>query len=179
MAEEKKPRRLARRVVYENPWVNLYVDRVEFPGGRIVEEHHLIDFVQASVAVVVENARGELLFVEAYRYTTDSIEWEVPAGRMDAGERPLETAAREVWEESGYRTASHELLYTFYSMIGISNAVSHVVTCRAQHQEDTFDTNEVRSVRWFSRDEVYEMIRAQTIRDGSTLNALLLYFALK
>ena len=39
-----KPKRLARTVIYENPWVNLYIDKVAFPGGRIVEEHHILEF---------------------------------------------------------------------------------------------------------------------------------------
>ncbi len=47
-----KPKRLARTVVYENPWVNLYVDKVQFPGGRIIEEHHLLDFEKGVNALV-------------------------------------------------------------------------------------------------------------------------------
>ena len=39
-----KPQRLARTIIYENPWVNLYLDKVRFPDGRIIEKHHLLDF---------------------------------------------------------------------------------------------------------------------------------------
>ena len=78
-----KPKRLARTVIYENPWVNVYVDKVQFPDGRIVEQHHLLDFEKAAVAVLVENDQDQILLVHAYRYTTDTIEWEVPAGRLD------------------------------------------------------------------------------------------------
>ena len=61
------PRRLARKVIYENPWVSLYADRVEFPGGRVIPEHHVVHFDRESVAVVVENAAGEVLLIESHR----------------------------------------------------------------------------------------------------------------
>ena len=63
----KQPERLARTIIYENPWVNLYVDKVRFPDGRIIEKHHLLDFEKEAVAALVENSRGEILFVHAYR----------------------------------------------------------------------------------------------------------------
>ena len=97
-----KPKRLSRTVIYENPWVNLYVDKVRFPDGRIIEQHHLLDFEKEAVAALVENSEGQVLLVHVYRYTTDTIEWEIPAGSVEEGESILEAARREVWEESGY-----------------------------------------------------------------------------
>ena len=172
-----KPKRLARTVVYENPWVNLYIDRVQFPGGRIVEQHHLLDFEKEAVGVVVENARGEILLVHAYRYTTDTIEWEIPAGSDEAGETILETARREVWEESGYETTRHALIYSFYPMSGISNKVFHIVRSQATQKTGDFDLNEVRTFKWLSRPEIMEMIRQQRLRHGLSLTALLLHFS--
>ncbi len=116
-----KPARLARRVIYRSPWVNLFVDRVRLPTGHIIEEHHVLDFTRAGVAVVVENAAGEILFVEAFRYVTDSVEWELPAGGIDPGESPLAAAAREVREESGWDTTGHTLLYTYHPTIPTPN----------------------------------------------------------
>jgi ADP-ribose pyrophosphatase len=174
-ALEKKPRRLARTVIYEHPWVNLYVDRVQFPGGRIVEQHHVLDFDWPAVAALVENAEGEMLLVDAYRYTTDSVEWGVPAGRMEEGESIPQAAEREVREESGYETAGHELLYTYYPMNGISNKVFHIVRCKAVRKKGDFDENEVKEIRWVSRGKIEEMLAEKTVRDGLSLTALLLY----
>ncbi len=173
-----KPKRLARSVIYENPWVNVYVDRVEFPDGRIIEQHHLLDFEKEAVGVLVENEQGQILLVHAYRYTTDTIEWEVPAGGVDAGETVLECARREVWEESGYETSAHELIYTFYPMNGISNKVFHVTRCRATSKTGDFDRNEVKEFKWVSRHEIREMINEQQLADGFSLTALLLYLTL-
>jgi ADP-ribose pyrophosphatase len=174
---EKKPRRLARTVIYEHPWVNLYVDRVLFPAGRIVEKHHVLDFDWPAVAALVEDARGQVLLAHVYRYTTDSIEWGVPAGRMEEGESILETARREAWEETGYETSGHELVYTYYPVNGISNKVFHIVRCQAGEKTGEVDQNEVRELRWASRAEVEAMLRDRVVRDGLSLTALLLHVA--
>jgi ADP-ribose pyrophosphatase len=170
-----KPRRLARTVIYEHPWVNLYVDRVQFPAGRIVEKHHVLDFDWPAVAALVENAEGEVLLVHVYRYTTDSIEWGVPAGRVEEGESILQAAEREAREESGYETSGHELAYTYYPMNGISNKVFHIVRCQAVRKTGDFDQNEVKELRWASKEEIEEMLAEKVVRDGLSLTALLLY----
>jgi ADP-ribose pyrophosphatase len=161
----RKPTRLSRTVIYENPWVNLYVDKVEFPSGRIIEKHHVLEFEKEAVAVLVH----------AYRYTTDSIEWEVPAGIVEPGEAIIEAAKREVREESGYETEDHELIYTFYPMNGISNKVFHIVHGYATGGTGVFDRNEVQEFKWVSKPEIQEMIRDRLVRDGYTLTALLLH----
>ena len=170
-----KPRRLARTVIYEHPWVSLYVDRVEFPGGRIIEKHHVLEFERPAVAALVENDRGQILMLQVYRYTTDSIEWEVPAGMVERGETALRAAEREVMEESGYETKDHDLIYTYYPMNGISNKVFHIARCRAGRRTGDFDTNEVQEMRWTSREELQVLLRDGVLKDGLSLTALLLY----
>jgi ADP-ribose pyrophosphatase len=170
-----KPKRLSRTVIYENPWVNLYVDKVQLPDGRIIEKHHLLDFEKEAVAVLVENPQRQILLVHAYRYTTDTIEWEIPAGVVEDGESVLEAAEREVWEESGYETTRHELIYTYYPMNGISNQVFHIVRCQAAEKTGDFDRNEVKEFKWISRQEAQEMVKNKLVKDGFSLAALLLY----
>ena len=170
---EERPVRLARHTIYESPWVSLYRDRVRFPQGRIIDEHHVLEFEREAVAAVVENEQGEVLMVEAYRYVTNSIEWEVPAGGIDAGESPLEAAEREVREESGYASRDHKLLMSYYPSNGISNQRFHTVHCFAGEGSGDFDRNEIRSVCWKSRDEVRRLLLEDTLNDGLTITALL------
>ena len=105
----------------------------------------------------------------------DSVEWEIPAGLIDEGETILEAAQRDVMEETGYCTTNPRLLYTFHPMNGMANKVFHVVHCLAAEDTGSFDGNEVRAVHWRSPDQVRGMVRANQIRCGFTLAALLLH----
>lgn len=169
------PRRLNRQTIYESSWVNLYVDRVEFPGGRIIDRHHVVHFDKDSVAALAENELGQLLLIESYRYVTGTVEWELPAGRMEEGETALIGAEREVLEESGYASIEHRLIHSFYGLIGISNITHHLVHCRVTEQVADFDANEVRSIRWFARSEIESLIDQGQIRDAYTLIGLLFW----
>ena len=135
----------------------------------------MLDFPFEAVGVLVENDRDELLFVRAYRYVTDAVAWEIPAGRIEEGESVASAARREVEEESGCRTEGYEEVYTYYPMNGIANQLFHIVRCRATSGTGEFDRNEVAEVRWFPRREVRRMITEGAIRDGFSLSGLLLY----
>lgn len=172
-----KPKRLSRTTIYESNWVSLYRDQVQYPAGRISQEHHVLEFVRQGVAAIVENKQGQIVMIESYRYVTDSIELEVPAGSAEPGEDLAETAKREVLEETGYDSHSHTLLHSYYSTPGIANQIFNIFHCQAGEKLAEFDQNEVRSVKWYSRAELKEMIKKGQIKDGFTLAALLFFFA--
>ncbi len=170
-----KPERLARKVIYESQWVNLYVDKVRFPNGLVLEDHHLLDFPLGAAAVIVENDESSIIFVRVCRYTAGTTRWEVPAGGLEAGESEIEAAKREVLEETGYTSHGHALIYSFYPMGGIANKLFHVVRCRVGERVQDFDQAEVSETRWCTKDEVRQMIRDKSISDGLSLVALLLW----
>lgn len=170
-----KPERLARRVIHESRWVNLYLDTLRFPDGRVIDDYHVVTYDHHAVVAVVENAAGDLLFVQLYRYAFDTVHWELPAGGVDAGEDVLAAARREVLEETGWESRDHHRLYTYYPSNGSTNQIFHVVRCRATALVAEFDRREIEAVRWIDRAEVARMIQQQAIRDGLSLTALLLH----
>jgi ADP-ribose pyrophosphatase len=169
-----KPERLARTVIYESEWVNLYVDRVQFPNGRVIERHHLLDFDHPAVVVFIEDGQGRVLFVRVCRYPTLRTDWEIPAGGMEAGETILEAAQREMQEETGYDCHDYREVYTYYPMNGIANKLFHIVRCKAIARVADFDPDEVSEIGWFEKAEIRQMLKQQLILDGPTLTALLL-----
>ena len=99
------------------------------------------------------------------------------AKRNDDDDDILGAAAREVLEETGYRSTDHRRVYTYYPSIGISNQVFHVVFCKAAGLVGTPDEDEVSFARWASPAEVRGLIRSGEMMDGYSLTALLLWFS--
>ncbi|MDQ7798841.1 MAG: NUDIX hydrolase [Candidatus Edwardsbacteria bacterium] len=169
------PVRLSREIIYQSKWVNLYADKVRFLDGSIIEKYHVVSFDNGAVGVVVENDKDEILLIESYRYIPQSIGWEIPAGGMDDNESILDTAVREVHEETGYSIANCQHIYSYNPSNGSSDQVFHVVQAKAVNCVGKFDTNEVKSIKWFSKIEIREMIHRREIVDGFSLTGLLVY----
>jgi ADP-ribose pyrophosphatase len=167
--------RLSRTVIYESPWVNLYVDRVELPGGAIIERHHLLGFDRTAVMALVENEAGDILFVRVPRYATGRADWELPAGGAEPGEALIDAVRREVLEETGYTVTDPERVHEYHPMNGIATGTAHIFRCRAVDCVAGFDRDEIADVRWFSREEVAGMLDRREITDGFSLVALLLH----
>jgi len=92
---------IARRPIYEGRIVNLSVDKVRLPDGRVCELE-LIRHPGAAAAVPLDR-EGRVLLVRQYRYASGGWLLEVPAGKLDGDEPPQACAIREVEEETGFR----------------------------------------------------------------------------
>lgn len=168
------PETLERTLIYQSPWVNLYVDKVQFPNGSIIEKHHLLDFDHQAVMTIAQDNDGRFLMVKVCRYPTGRTEWEFPAGSIEAGENILQAGERELLEETGYHSQQHEILYTYHPLNGIANQVFHIVHCTAVGNAGSYDTNEITDVQWFTARDILQMIQAREMQDGYTLTAFLL-----
>jgi len=170
------PKRLDRKIIYESQWINLYTDRVLMPSGKIIEKYHFLDYPNDSVVILLTNDRNEICFIKALRYTTQRIDWELPAGGIDKGEEILKAAEREVLEESGFKTKALKLHYSFNPSNGMSNQTTHVLIGKVEASKQVdFDTDEVNEIHWLSIAKVKELIENNEISDGISLMAILFY----
>ena len=176
MSEKKPlPERLSRETLFESEYLKLHIDRVRQPNGYIIEKFHFVEYPRPAVGVVVENALGQVVLCRVPRYTSMTNDWSVPAGGVEMGEDVLESAQREVWEETGFESIGHRLVYTYYPQQGSSNKLFQVVFCRAGERTGSFDPNEISEVGWFSKEEVEGLIARGEMQDGLGLTSLLLW----
>lgn len=163
---------MSTRRIYEGRVLSLDVDEVVEPG----EVHATREVVRhtGSVAVVAVDANARVALVRQYRYPAGEALWELPAGRIDAGETPEQAALRELEEEAGLRPLRLERLAFFYTTPGFCDEKMHVFRATllteipARPEED-----ERIELRWFPPDEIDALLDSGELREGKTLVALL------
>ena len=168
-----RARRVASRSIYRGKVLSLDVDEVEEPGGvhttREVVRH------SGSVAVVAVQDDGRIVLVRQYRYPVDDSLWELPAGRLDAGESPEQAAQRELQEEIGHRAGDLRRIAFFYTTPGFCDEAMHVFRATGLLASPAKgDEDERIEVQAFALDDLRAMIDRGEIREGKTLVALLL-----
>lgn len=161
------------RSVYDSPWVSLTLVDVEVPGGDRFEHHVIRRHLPAAGAVVHDPGRG-ILLLWRHRFITGTWGWEIPAGRVEQGESPLDGAAREVLEETGWRPGPLRPLIGYFPTNGISDGRFELfVADGATYVGEPSDPSEADRVEWVPVAEVRELVRGGAVRDGLSLTALL------
>lgn len=161
------------RMIYESPWVNLALADIEIPGGARFD-HHVIRMPAQASGTVIDVADRGVLLLWRHRFTTDSWGWEIPAGRIDEGETPIEAGAREALEETGWRPGTLHPLGCYFPHNGSSDAVFNLfVADSATYVGEPSDPSESERVEWVEWATIRAEIAAGRIGDGLSLTALL------
>lgn len=114
--------------VYTGRVVSLDVDTVRFPDGSTGALEMIRHSGASAVVPLLSTGNGEpqVLLIRQYRYAADGYLYEIPAGRLDAGEAPEACAHRELQEETGYRAARMTPLFTMYTTPGFTDERIHL-----------------------------------------------------
>lgn len=173
------PGLIATRRAYTGRVISLDVDTVRFPDGS-TGELEMVRHPGASAIVPFLSDPGgadpQLLLLRQYRYAADTTLYEVPAGRLDAGETPLACAHRELLEETGCRAERMEHLFTMFTTPGFTDEKIHLfmaaglVAGEAKREPDEFI--EVERV---PLSKALSMIKDGVIQDAKT--ALAIFYA--
>jgi len=151
--------------------VNL--DEVLLRDGKVAKRIR-IDHPEAS-AIIAFASESEIIMVRQYRYALGRETLEIPAGKVDQGEKPEACARRELLEETGYEAESLKLIYTYAPAIGYSNELIHIYSGHNLKQVNaSIDEREISSIQRLSLEEVRSLIREGRILDGKTLIGLAL-----
>ena len=155
----------------------MYKDCVQFPDGGTADW----DFIQhdGAAAVVPVMKDGRILMVRQYRNALDRETLEIPAGKLDEPDEPgLACSARELEEETGYRSDHLEWLLTLRTTVAFCNEKIEIYVAKdliPSHQH--LDEGEYVDVKAYTMEELKEMIFSGKIEDSKTIAALLAYEA--
>ena len=166
-------KRLDRKLIYDNPWITVYEDQVINPGGgrNIYGNVH---FKGKAIAIVPLDDDGNTWIVGQDRYTLGEYSWEVPMGASDAGEEPIDTAHRELKEETGLSAGQMTQVMRMHTSNSITDEEGFVFVARDLSEGDTaFDEMEVLDIRKLPLEDVLDMIRRQEMTDAISVAAIL------
>ncbi len=149
------------------------------PGGRR-NERDVIRHNGSVVILAVDNSQSKknpwIVMERQYRHAANQYLWELPAGKIDAGEEALAAGKRELIEETGYRARKWRPLVEYYASPGFLGESMKVFLAEdlkagdAQPEED-----EEIELRLVKLNDVLKMIDKGAILDGKTLTSVLLY----
>ena len=163
--------------LYSGRIVNLDLDSVRFPDDSVGQLEILRHPGASAVVPFLDPPRDpdpRVVLIHQFRHAADGFIWEVPAGRLDAGESPEACAGRELEEEIGMRARRLERLTTIHTTPGFTDERIHLFLAEglepgAEHREaDEF--MELHTLRW---SEVLRLAESGEMVDGKTLVSLL------
>ena len=166
-----KEKTLCKNYVYKGKILSLRKDDVVLPNGqqaiREVVEH------SGGSAIYCE-VDGKILLVRQYRYPYEKEIWEIPAGKVNPGESPEQTAIRELEEEGGIIAERVEKMFDVYPTPAYTSEIIRIyradgLTKSKQH----LDEDEFLHSQWIDKDQVVKMIYDGEINDSKTIIAVL------
>ena len=158
---------LGKSYIYKGRIINMRVDDAMLPDGRTAKREVVEHPGGVCIAALTE--QEELLFVEQFRYPYSEVVLELPAGKLEYGEDPLEAGKRELQEETGAAAKDYRSLGNLYPTPGYCGEIIHLylatdLTFSAQHPDD----DEFLELRRIPLEKAFQMVMENKIADAKT-----------
>lgn len=163
---------LASRYVVDSPHMRLRVDEVALPDGTVIADYYVRESL-GFVTILALTFDDEVVLVRQYRYGSDSIHLELPAGMLAESEDPGECALRELAEETGYEVERCELagVYLPEPVRSTARAYVYVGFGARKTGEQRLDPTEHLEVEVTPLRTFHAMLRDGTIDAGPSITA--------
>lgn len=177
MTDPERPGKVGTRRIYSGKVINLDIDEVRFPNGKVGELEIIRHSGASAVIPFLSDPGGDdptILLIRQYRYAADGFIYEIPAGRLEPGEPPEACAMRELREETGCTAAKIEHLYTFYTTPGFTDEMIHLfVATDLASGESELESDEFVEVVPTQMSAALKLIKDGTINDAKTALSIL------
>ena len=163
---------MTNKLIHKGNLLELHYERVDFPNGG----HTYFDIVKHPGGAVIAaiNDDNEICLLKQWRHALGQTIWELPAGCLEPGEPPMETAKRELEEEAGVIAQRWRDLGKISSSPGFSNEMLYLFEARELSEGIVkLDDAEQLTAHWLPVDEVLKMALEGDIIDAKTLAVLL------
>jgi ADP-ribose pyrophosphatase len=172
-----KAQTLSSKTVYKGRVFSVTSDKVAEPGG-VVATRDVIRHNGSVVILAVDRSRNprdpDILLIRQYRYAAQQFLLELPAGRIEPGEKLIPAAKRELIEETGYRARKWSRHISYFASPGfLTEAMNILLAEDLTLGEATPEEDERIEVRMTPLSEVLRLIHAGKIQDGKTLIGVL------
>lgn len=162
---------VSRRPIYEGT-VNFVVDKIRLPNGRLAEREYLDH--PGAVGILPILGRDTVVMVRQYRHPVGQITYEIPAGKLDRGEKPVSCLRRELREETGYRAKRFKRLVSYWPTPAFSNEILHLYLAEGLIPGPVSpDEDEFLEVVQVPMRRALQWVFSGKIRDSKTVIALL------
>ncbi|MCH5584249.1 NUDIX hydrolase [Shimazuella sp. AN120528] len=165
---------ISTKQIYEGKIIDVQLDKVNLPNGgtsyREIVKH------PGAVAIMAITDENKLILVRQFRKALEKTIYEIPAGKLDAGEEAESCARRELKEETGYSAKNWEKLTGFYTSPGFADEYIHMFEAsELTVGETSFDEDEFVECVELSLAECREKIASGEICDAKTIHAITLW----
>ena len=162
----------AEKLIYNNPWIALTeYDVVNPNGGKGI--YGKVHFKNIAVGVLVLDENLHTYLVGQYRFTLNTYSWEMPEGGCPVQSKPLDSAKRELLEETGLIAKEWTELMQMHLSNSVSDELAIIYLARQLHQAEAEpEETEQLVVRKIPFDEMVKMVEEGIITDSMTVAAV-------
>ena len=163
---------LESKEIFNGRVIRVTVDKVQLEDGststREIVHHH------GGACILPVDADGNITLVRQFRYAFGEEIWELPAGKLEAGEDPFEAAKRELSEECGLTADNYISLGEFYPTVGYDTEVIYTWVATGLHETKMhLDADEFLTPDRVPLEKAYQMVMSGEIKDGKTIAGIL------
>ncbi len=165
---------LDSREVYANPpWLRVHSETVRLPTGQEIGDFHRVELLDYAL-MIVQREDGRLILIRQYKHGLREVSLTPPAGGLNPGEDPLETAKRELMEETGHEATGWTKLVAMVAHANQRCCVGHVFHATSARQVAAPNSGDLeeQELVYLTREETVAAIRNGEVISASALAAL-------
>ncbi len=172
-AQENPWQKLKTSPIYENPWIKIEEDEVINPAGN-PGIYGRVSFKNKAIAIIPVDEKGNTWLIGQYRYTLEEYTWEIPMGGGPLEDHILDSAKRELKEETGLTASKWENIMRIHTSNSVTDEEGFVFLATDLQAGDTeFEETEVLHVKKLPLKEAVEMVMREEITDAISIAGLL------